>query len=54
MCRQGGYEKSAPFVIDEGADLCLKLSRQTDLSKVGERMKLWRGRRLSYRQKRQG
>jgi hypothetical protein len=31
---QGGYEKSAPFVIDEGADLCLKLSRKTDLSKV--------------------
>lgn len=34
MSYQGGYEKSAPFVIDEGADLCLKLSRKTDLSKV--------------------
>jgi len=31
---KGGYDKSSPFLIDEGLDLCLKLSRQTDLSRV--------------------
>jgi hypothetical protein len=31
---QGGYDKSAPFLIDEGADLCLRLTRLTDLSRV--------------------
>lgn len=31
---KGNYDKSAPFLIDDGLDLCLKLSRQTDLSRV--------------------
>jgi hypothetical protein len=30
----GGYDKSAPFLIDEGADICLKVTRQTDLTKM--------------------
>jgi len=31
---KGNYDKSTPFLIDDGVDLCLKLSRQTDLSRV--------------------
>ena len=31
---KGNYDKSTPFLIDDGLDLCLKLSRQTDLSRV--------------------
>ena len=31
---KGAYDKSTPFIIDDGMDLCLKLSRQTDLSRI--------------------
>jgi hypothetical protein len=31
---KGGYDKTSPFLIDECSDICLKVSRLTDLSRV--------------------